>query len=150
VYGPSYRFRLERVRSVRKHGERVAQQELAGALDRREDCAAELAEAEQRAGGARSAQLAATQRVLSAHELQSHQAWIERTQQAKVAVAESLLRHDREVDRRQAALTSAARETKALDRLDARRRREFDRVQAQREANVTDEVALNVFRGKIA
>jgi flagellar export protein FliJ len=150
VDGPSYRFRLERVRSVRKHGEQVAQQELAGALGRRDDCAAELADADAVAGGARDAQIAATRRPLSAQDLQSHQAWIERTEQARTAVAESLTRHQREVERRQAALTRAAREKKVLDRLDARRRREFEREAARREAGVTDEIALNVFRAKSA
>lgn len=148
--GPSFRFRLERVRRVHAHGEQVAQQQLAGALTRRDGIAAELAVADAAAGGARTAQLAAAERPQSALELQAHQAWRERTEQARAAVAESLTRHEREVTRRQAALTAAAREKKALDRLEARRRREFDIAAARHEARVTDEVALNVFRGSAA
>jgi flagellar export protein FliJ len=88
--------------------------------------------------------------VQSAEELQSHQAWLERTEQAHATVAENLTRHQREVERRRAALTAAARETKALDRLELRRRSEFERNAAQRDGYVTDEVALNVFRGNAA
>jgi flagellar export protein FliJ len=150
VYGPSFRFRLERVRTVRKHGEQIAQQELAGALGRRDDCAAALAEASEAAGGARDRQLEAAERLQSALDLQSHQAWIERTQQAQQTVAESLRRHEREVDHRRGQLTAAARDVKALDRLEARRRGEFNRDAARREAFATDEVALNVFRGNAA
>jgi flagellar export protein FliJ len=150
VYGPSFRFNLERVRTVRKHGEQLAQQELAGAMGRRDDCETELALAEQRAGVAMNAQRAAAERTLTATELQSHQAWIERTAQAHAVVAESLVRHEREVDRRRTVLTVAAREKKALDRLEARRRREFDRAAARGEALATDEIALNVFRGNAA
>jgi flagellar export protein FliJ len=150
VYGPSFRFRLERVRRVHAHGEQVAQQQLAGALTRRDGAAAELMAADAIAGGARNAKLAAGERPQSALELQSHQAWLERTEQARTVVADSLNRHEREVTRRQAALTVAARDKKALDRLEARRRREFDVAAARREALITDEVALNVFRGNAA
>jgi flagellar export protein FliJ len=150
VNGPSFRFGLERVRRVHAHGEQVAQQQLAGAMTRRDDAALELAHAEQLAGGARSATLAAAEQPQSAVELQSHQAWLERTQQARTTVGESLKRHEREVERRQAALTAAAREKKALDRLEARRRREFELAAARREARIGDEVALNVFRGSAA
>jgi flagellar export protein FliJ len=150
VSGPSFRFGLERVRSVRKHGEQVAQQQLAGAIGLRDDCEAELKVAEQRAGGAHSGQRAASDRLLSASELLSHQAWIERTELAQASVADSLSRHEREVDRRRKALTAAARETKALDRLEARRRSDFERAAARREAFASDEIALNVFRGDAA
>ena len=47
-------------------------------------------------------------------------------------------------------LTAAARDTKALDKLEERQRSEFDRTAARREAYETDEMALNVFRGNAA
>ncbi len=150
VSEPSFRFGLERVRAVRKHSEKIAQQELAGALGRRDDCEAELRLAEERAGGAQSGLRAAAGRLQNAGDLQSHQAWIERTELAKSAVAESLTRQEREVDRRRKALTAAAREKKALDRLEARQRSEFERAAARRDAAATDEMALNVFRGSAA
>jgi flagellar export protein FliJ len=150
VPGPSFRFGLERVRRVHAHGEQVAQTQLAGAMIRRDGAVAELADAEAVAGGARNATLAAGERPQSALELQSQQAWLERTEQAKTAVVESLNRHEREVERRQAALTVAARDKKALDRLEARRRREFELAAARRENLIGDEVALNVFRGNAA
>jgi flagellar export protein FliJ len=148
--GSSFRFGLERVRTVRKHGEQVAQQELAGALGRRDDCEAELRVAEERAGGARTRQLAAGTGLQTASDLLAHQAWIERTELARATVAESLTRHEREVDRRRRTLTAAARDTKALDKLEARQRSAFDRAAGRREANATDEMALNVFRGNAA
>jgi flagellar export protein FliJ len=150
VSGPSFRFGLERVRTVRKHIEEVAQQELAGALGRRDEREADLRLAEQRAGGARTAKLAAGERVQSASDLQSHQAWIERTEQDQVTLANDLSREEQEVARRRNALGNAARETKALDRLEARRRGEFDRAAARSDGNALDEVALNVFRGNAA
>jgi flagellar FliJ protein len=150
VYGPSFRFSLERVRTVRKHGEQLAAQELAGAMGRRDDCEAELTLAEEQAGVAMNAQRTAAERTLSATELQCHQAWIERTAQVRAVVAESLTRHEREVDRRRTVLTAAARDKKALDRLKARRRSEFDREAARGEMLATDEIALNVFRGNAA
>ncbi len=150
VYGPSFRFRLERVRAVRKHGEQLAQQELAGALGRRDGCEAELRLAEQRAGGALSGLRAAAERTLSATELQRNQDWIERTEQAQAVVAESLVLHEREVQRRRSVLSAAARETKALDRLEARRRKEFNNAAARADLRVEDEIALNVFRSDAA
>jgi flagellar export protein FliJ len=150
VYGPSFRFGLERVRTVRKHIEQVAQQELAGALERRDEREVDLRLAEERAGGARTAQLAAGGRVQSATELLSHQAWIERTEQDQATLASDLSREEQEVARRRNVLGNAARETKALDRLEARRRGEFDRAAARAEGHALDEVALNVFRGSAA
>jgi|GEM_PF-5386640 len=57
VHGPSFRFRLEPVHATGKHGEQIAAQKCAATLDRHDDSAAELAGAEKRAGGARSALL---------------------------------------------------------------------------------------------
>jgi len=150
VYGPSFRFGLERVRTVRKHGEQVAQQELAGALGRRDACDAELKLAEELAGGARSQQLAGAERIQTATDLQAQQAWLERTELARTSVAESLSRHEREVERRRRALGVAAREKKALDKLEARQRSAFEQQAARRDTLATDEMALNVFRGNAA
>jgi flagellar export protein FliJ len=150
VYGPSFRFRLERVRSLRKHGERLAQQELAGALGRRDDCEAELMAADERAGAAHRARRDAAGRVQTAIDLLSHQAWIERTAQAREAMAEDLAAREREVSRRRIALTVAARDHKALERLEVKRRNEFDRNAARIEGRLLDEMATNRFDGTAA
>jgi flagellar export protein FliJ len=150
VSGPSFRFGLERVRTVRKHGEQVAQQALAGAVERRDKREAEYRLAEQRAGGARAARLAAAAHTQSAAELVDHQIWIERTEQAQAAVAADLSREEQEVNRRRQALTAAARDRKALDRLEARQRAEFETGLARSEGKVLDEIGLNVFRGSAA
>jgi flagellar export protein FliJ len=150
VYGPSFRFGLERVRAVRKHGEEVAQQELAGAVERRDDCEVELRLAEERVNGARTAQREAAERSGSASEMLRHQAWIERTEQVHTSSSEDFSREEREVARRHAALVSAASDRQALDRLEARRRGDFDREAARSESREHDEIALNVFRGNAA
>jgi flagellar export protein FliJ len=150
VYGPSFRFGLERVRAVRKHGEEVAQQSLAGAVERRDDCEAELRIAEERVDDARAAQRAAAERSGSASEMLRHQAWIERTEQVQASTSEDFSREEREVARSRAALTAAASDRQALDRLEVRRRSEFDRAAARSESREHDEIALNVFRGNAA
>jgi flagellar export protein FliJ len=150
VYGPSFRFRLERVRSVRKHGERLAQQELAGAMGRRDDSQAELIAAEERAGGAHQATREAATRLLSAADLLSHQAWIERTAQAREAMADELAAQEREVARRRADLTVAARAHKALERLETRQRGAFDLNAARIEGRALDEMATSRLRGTSA
>jgi flagellar export protein FliJ len=147
VYGPSFRFGLERVRAVRKHGEEIAQQDLAVAVERRDDRAAELRRAEDRVGGARTAQREAAARSGSASELQRHQAWIERTEHEQATTSDDLSRDEREVARRRSALTAAARDRKALDRLEERQRSDFEREAARGEGRDSDEIALNVFRG---
>jgi flagellar export protein FliJ len=150
VHGPSFRFGLERVRAVRKHGEDVAQQELAGALARREDREADYRLALERVGGARAAHREAAARSGSASEMLRHQAWLEHSEQVQAASSEELSREEREVTRRRAVLAEAARERMALDRLEVRRRTEFNRDAARSEGREHDEIALNVFRGNAA
>jgi flagellar export protein FliJ len=135
---------------VRKHGEDVAQQALAGALERRDTREADYLLAQERVDSAQAAQRKAAARSGSASEMLRYQAWLEHSEQVQATSSEELSREEREVASRRAALADAARERMALDRLEARRRTDFDREAARSENRDHDEIALNVFRGNAA
>jgi len=145
VSGSAFRFRLERVRALREHGEAVAQQELAGAMTRRGQCEDQLNDAEARLDLARTAQRE-TFAPTTAVDLQARQAYLERIEQARDATAADLDRHEAEVSERRDRLTEAARAREALDRLKERRRADFDLAAARQDGRELDEVALNVHR----
>ena len=63
--GPSFRFRLERVRALRERREDAAKQELAGALMRHRRCEEEVQAAAGRIASARAAQVDATRLPIS-------------------------------------------------------------------------------------
>jgi flagellar FliJ protein len=145
VSGTSFRFRLERVRALREHGEAVAQQELAGALTRRVQCEEQLQETEQRLEVARSAQRAGGSSA-SATDLLARQAYLERIERARDATAADLDRHDEEVAIRRDKLAEAAREREALERLKERRRADHALEMSRQDGRELDEVALNDHR----
>jgi flagellar FliJ protein len=146
VSGSAFRFRLERVRALREHGEAIAQQELAGALTRRGKCEEELHDAEARLDGARTAQRDTGAGATSATDLLARQAYLERVEQMRDATVADLHRHDAEVAERRDRLTEAARAREALERLKERRRADFDLEAARQDGRELDEVALNVHR----
>src|SRR6201992_3848277 len=78
VSGPSFRFRLERVRAVRERKEKLAQQELARSISKLSDTREELRSAEAVLERAREEQRTAAAGTLGAAELQSRQAFLER------------------------------------------------------------------------
>lgn len=148
--GPQFRFRLERVRTVRKHSEDAAAQELAiatsAALRSEYECdrvARQLAEA-------REASLAAATSDLSGEELRALQAWLEAAGRELAVLRETHRSNEREVARCRLALTEAATKRKALDRLELRRRDEFDRDAAREEVRRLDEIALSPHAGRAA
>jgi flagellar FliJ protein len=146
VTGSGFRFRLERVRALREHGEAVAQQELAGALNRRGECEDELNAAEERLDEARSAQRQPGASSTSALDLLARQAYLERIERVRDATAADLDKHDAEVAVRRDRLAEAARAREALDRLKERRRADFDLEASRQDGRELDEVALNVHR----
>jgi flagellar FliJ protein len=148
--GPSFRFRLERVRALRERAEDEAKEAFAGAMLDRLRSEQETEEAAQRIAQAREAQLDATAAPISATELMARQAYLERSERAHAASMEDLSRRDQAVEQRREELTEAARERQALERLKENRRNEFMRAQAAAEAMVLDEIALNGFRRKAA
>jgi flagellar FliJ protein len=148
--GPSFRFRLERVRALRERHEDAAKQAFAGAMM---DCARserEVQAAAQRVAEARKAQLSAASTPTSALELMGRQAYLERSERAHRATQEDLHRREQALIQRRRELTDAARDRQALERLKERRRNDHEREQARIEATTLDEIALNGFRRRAA
>ena len=146
VTGPSFRFRLERVRALREHGEDLAKQDLAGAMMRRSQCEERLRDADDRLDGARSAQRSAGDEATSADDLLARQAYLERIEQARAETARDLDRHEVEVQDRRDSLAEAARAREVLERLKKRSRASFDLETARAEGRDLDEIAINTFR----
>ena len=132
--GPSFRFRLERVRALRETREDEAKAKLAGAMARRNECEQQLHEAAERVTEARSAQLASE--TSSASDLQARQAYLER--------------HEQNVVGRRTELTEAARDRQALERLKQHQLADHQREAARREGAALDEIAINGFRRREA
>ncbi|MHB1569429.1 MAG: flagellar export protein FliJ, partial [Solirubrobacteraceae bacterium] len=132
--GPSYRFRLERVRALRERAEDVAKQAYATAMQDRIRSELALQEAALRVARAREAQLDATSQTTTASELLARQAYLERSELAHRASQEDLGRQEQALEQRRSELTEAAREREALERLKEHRRLEHQREQARVEA----------------
>jgi flagellar protein FliJ len=148
--GPSFRFRLERVRALRERAEDEAREAFAGAMLERLRSEQEMADAAQRVADARAAQLDATAAPVSATELMARQAYLERSERVHQASQEDLNRRDQALEQRREELTEAARDRQALERLKENRRVEFVREQERIEAANLDEIALNGFRRRAA
>jgi len=148
--GSSFRFRLERVRALRERREDAAKEELAGAMLRHRRCEKEVQEAATRIANARAAQVDATRATSSATDLLARQAYLERAERAHQATRQNLQRHEVELVQRREALTQAARERQALERLKENRRAEHEREVARQEGLMLDEIALNGYRRNAA
>jgi flagellar protein FliJ len=144
--GPSFRFRLERVRALRERREDAAKEELAGAMLRHRRCEEEVEAAATRIANARAAQVDSTRSMSSASDMLARQAYLERAERAHQATRVDLQRHEVELVQRREALTEAARDRQALERLKEQRRADHDREVARREGLMLDEIALNGFR----
>ncbi|MGI9098344.1 MAG: flagellar export protein FliJ [Solirubrobacteraceae bacterium] len=139
-----FQFRLERVCALRERAEQRASEELAASLAHQRRGEEDLCAAVERVAQAREGRRV-TQRASGA-DLLAMQAYIERTQRAEQAAALDLGRREAEVDARRDALVHAAREHRALTRLEKRRREEHALQAARIEGAVMDEVALTVHR----
>jgi flagellar protein FliJ len=148
--GPSFRFRLERVRALRERREDAAKQELAGAMMRHRRSEGEVDAAAARLAGARAAQVDATRVMSSATDMLARQAYLERAERAHQATRVDLQRHEVELSQRREALTHAAKERQALERLKESRRADHEREAARREGLLLDEIAINGFRRRVA
>ncbi len=148
--GPSYRFRLERVRALRERAEDAAKQAFASAMQERIRSELALEEAALRVELAREAQLAAAVQTTTAAELVARQAYLERSERAHRASQEDLGRCEMALEQRRGELTEASREREALERLKEQRRLEHEREQSRIEALTLDEIALNGFRRRAA
>jgi flagellar FliJ protein len=148
--GPSFRFRLERVRALRERREDAAKEELAGAMLRHRRCEEEVQAAAERIAHAHAAQVDATRATSSATDLLARQAYLERAERAHQATRTDLQRHEVELVQRRDALTQAARERQALERLKEQRRADHEREMARQEGLMLDEIALNGYRRNAA
>ena len=86
----------------------------------------------------------------SATEMLARQAYLERAERAHQATRVDLQRHEVELTQRREALTQAARDRQALERLKEHRRADHEREAARREGLVLDEIAITGFRRKAA
>ncbi|HEX4438282.1 MAG TPA: flagellar export protein FliJ [Solirubrobacteraceae bacterium] len=148
VSGPSFRFRLERVRAVRERKEKLAQQELARSISRLSSTREELRSAEEVLERAQDEQRSAAGPV-GAAELQSRQAFLERIEARRTVSELDVTRGEAEVADRNADLVVAAGEHEMLNRLRDRRRGEHERESMRRENKVLDEMAARA-RGSAA
>jgi flagellar protein FliJ len=148
--GPSFRFRLERVRALRERAEDEAKEAFAGAMLDRLRSEQEMDEAARRVQQAREAQLDATAAPISAIDLMARQAYLERSERAHQVSQADLNRRDQALEERREEMTEAARDRQALERLKENRRIEFQREQQRIEAADLDEIALNGFRRRAA
>ena|ERR1700728_721192 len=152
VNGPLFRFRLERVRSVRERAEDLAKQELAQAISRRSDTEAELRAAEVQLERAHIEQRADTAEAgtLGSEELLARQAFLERVEAQRGTHASELRQREEEVADRDAQLTTAAAQHEMLKRLRERQRVEHERQEASREQGALDEIAASRFGRSVA
>jgi flagellar export protein FliJ len=136
------------VRAVRERKEMLAQRELADAISRRSDSAAELRTADARLEHARQEQrtVAAEPDTVSATDLLDRQVFLERVEAQRLLRARELEQRDAEVAERDAELATAASEHEALNRLRDRRRGEHESELARRELGALDEIAVTRFR----
>jgi flagellar FliJ protein len=148
--GASFRFRLERVRALRERREDAAKQDLAGAMLAHRHSEEEVEAAAARIAGAHAAQVDATRLPSSAMEMLARQAYLERAERAHQATRQDLQRREAELAQRRAALTQAAQERQALERLKENRRVDHEREAARREGLLLDEIAINGFRRRAA
>ncbi len=150
--GPSFRFRLERVRALRERGEKLAQEELAQSISRLSSSQAELrtAENELEQAIAEERRASAAAEPLGGAELRARQAFLERVQAERSRQQAALERSEAEVADRNKKLAVAAGEHEMLVRLRERRRGEHDREQARRESNANDEIASARFGRSVA
>ena len=143
-----FKFRLERVRALRERAEQRASEELAVSVAHQQRGQEQLRAAAELVAQAREGRRAAAQ--ATGADLLAMQAYLERTQRAEHAAALDLGRREAEVDARRDALVHAAREHRALTRLEQRRRAEHAQQAARIEGAFMDEVALGVHRRSVS
>lgn len=148
--GPSFKFRLERVRALRERHEDAAKQAFAGAMMECAEGERAVQAAAQRVAQAREAQLNATGGPTSAGDLMARQMYLERSEHAHRATQEDLQRREQALVQRRRELADAARDRQALERLKEQRRSDHEREQARKEAITLDEIAINGFRRRAA
>lgn len=147
--GPSFQFRLERVRALRERKKEIARQDLALALGRLSDSETRLRSVEMRLEQARAEQRSDT-RTQSGPEMLARQAFLEQVEQQRTRDVQQLARSEGEVADRGTALGIAAREHEMLERLKERQRVAHDHEARRKEDETLDEIALDRHRRRVA
>jgi flagellar FliJ protein len=144
-----FRFGLERVREVRVHDERTAQEGLAGSLMARSREQAALAAVQSTLEHARRTATSATgeQAMSSGPALVAGAAWVQRLERRRDLAAVQSARADEQVVRDRVSVLEAARRREALDRLRDRRLSEHTLAAGRAESARLDEIALRGHRG---
>jgi flagellar FliJ protein len=137
-----FKFRLERVRALRESVEDQAKEDLAASLSVRMKGEAMLEAASESYAQAKATRRGATGGPASGDQLVAAQAYLERTEQERLAAELELGRREAEVDARRTALQSAARERQVLERLKDRRKADHVRELDRREGVLLDEMAI--------
>ncbi|MGO9751579.1 MAG: flagellar export protein FliJ [Solirubrobacteraceae bacterium] len=148
MIGPSFRFRLERIRALRERSEDEAKLQLAGAMARRQECEQQVTAAAAGVLNARNAQLGSG--TSSSTDLLFRQAYLERAESAHRSTLADLRRQEKEVAGRRSELTEASRDRQALEHLKAHRLADHQRESARLDAVALDEIAINGFRRRTA
>jgi flagellar protein FliJ len=152
--GPSFRFRLERIRALRERSEDLARQELARAVSRLSGSRDRLGEVDAHLERVRAHQrqrlATGGSTTVSAGELLAHQAFAEHVETQRTNGVRDLEHHAAEVADRNAELGRAAREHQMLERLKERRRIEHEHEAERREGNLLDEIAMDRSRRSVA
>jgi flagellar protein FliJ len=146
--GPSYRFRLERVRALRERHEDEAKAQLGAAMMRRQQCEERVTEAADRIQDARELQLQTG--TTAGTDFLARQAYLERVETAHRSTLDDLRRHEEDVAGRRTALQRAAQDRQALERLKAKGLAEHQKEAARQEGVMLDEIAINGFRRRAA
>lgn len=136
--GPSYRFRLERVRALRERREEQAKLDFAAALQQRGKAQDEVIRIDARIGDARGAQIRAV-----GSDLKAHQDYVERLEHLRRVAQEELVRREQELDARRQSLTKASQDREALERLKEKGLAAHIRELARVEQITLDEIAGN-------
>ena len=139
-------FKLERVRALRERKEELAKEEFAASLAHRLRGEAMLHAAATTLEEARRQQRETAGMPVTAQELQTRQAFIERAERERESASLDLDRRDAEVDARRMTLQAAARDREVLERLKDRRRDQHKKESERREGALLDEMALGIHR----
>jgi flagellar export protein FliJ len=137
-----FHFKLDSVRSVRKHTESLAMQALATELAEAGELETRVGAAEERLDAARRE----TPGALGALELAQRQLYRERVERELEYARVQVTLQARAVQHARDRLDVAAREREALDRLEARRKAEYVRELGRAERTAADEVATAMHR----
>lgn len=141
-----FNFKLESLRALREQSEQQAKEELARELARKAERQAELDAAEGRLAAARTAGQLAEGSTVSAHELVSTQAFLERRERERHAAQAGVSAQEAEVGASRERLQTAARDRTVLERLKQRRAEEHRREAARAEEKALDEIAITSHR----